>query len=229
VLYFGTTCTNDRIIAAMKAGRLGQIVTPKQFNPIPDGVTWCADNGKFGKGWVGDEKFTQFLRLFAPQADRCKFAVAPDVPFEHEASLALSRPWLPLIRSIGYPVALAVQDGGTSADLPWGEFDVLFIGGTDEFKASAEVVEMVAEARLRGLWVHMGRVNTRKRLLYSAHLGCHSGDGQFFRFGPDENLGRMLRYLEFVEDRAGGMETWVAFASSHPAYRERLAAYQAAA
>jgi hypothetical protein len=216
VLYFGTTCTNQKIIETMQGGRLGMIVTPAQYNPIPDGVVWCGDNGRFGKGWPGDDGFVRFLERFADRAGDCKFVVAPDVPFDHKATLELSVPWLARIRVHGYPAALAVQDGAQAADLPWGAFDVLFIGGTDEFKVSPAVVAMVAEARLRGMWVHMGRVNTYRGVKWSTQLGCHSGDGQFFRYAPDKNLVRMLRYLRRAEGLAG-IQAWeFAAAEQHP-------------
>jgi hypothetical protein len=46
-----------------------------------------------------------------------------------------------------------------------------------------EVEQVVAEARQRGIWVHMGRVNSLRRLAYAASIGCDSIDGtQWVRF-----------------------------------------------
>jgi hypothetical protein len=46
----------------MTAGLLNMIDTPKQGNRRPDGVRWCADNGVFGKGYPGDEKWWAWLK-----------------------------------------------------------------------------------------------------------------------------------------------------------------------
>jgi hypothetical protein len=44
VLYLANPCGNPAITAAMRAGDLGYIDTPKQGNTRPAGVLWCADN-----------------------------------------------------------------------------------------------------------------------------------------------------------------------------------------
>ena len=68
--------------------------------------------------------------------------------------------------------------------IPWASMRALFIGGaTTAFKLGPEVEEIVAEARSRGVWVHMGRVNSLRRLAYGASIGCDSIDGtQWVRF-----------------------------------------------
>jgi hypothetical protein len=48
VLYLANPCGNAAITAAMRAGHLGYIDTPKQGNTRPAGVLWCADNGSKG-------------------------------------------------------------------------------------------------------------------------------------------------------------------------------------
>jgi hypothetical protein len=201
VIYFANSCTNPRIIAAMQAGLLGMIATPAQDNPVPRGVTWCADNGSFGKGWPGDEKFLEFLREHAGIADRCKFAVAPDVPYDMLATLKRSAPWLGRIRSLGYPVALAVQDGALPEDIPWQDIDAVFLGGSTEWKDSDAAGRIAVAAAEYGKWRHGGRVNTYARLRLMTFFGCDSADGTFLTFGPDKNLARLLRYLRKNEAR----------------------------
>jgi hypothetical protein len=44
-------------------------------------------------------------------------------------------------------------------------------------KLGPEVEAIVAEARARNVWVHMGRVNSLRRLAYAASIGCDSVDG----------------------------------------------------
>src|ERR1043166_7958056 len=92
------------IVAAMRNGLLGFIDTPSQGNLRPD-VTWCADNGCFGKGYPGDAEWFAWLERNAHDAKTCLFATAPDVVGDAAATLARSLPWLQPIRDLGYPAA----------------------------------------------------------------------------------------------------------------------------
>lgn len=208
---------------AILTGELGFINTPDQGNTLFPDVEWCADNGKFSptrakKGIPWDQEgWWRFLEDHAPFSDRCKFATAPDVVLwidgepvgDAEATLEESRPWFPKIRELGYPAALVAQDGMKIEDIPWDEFDSLFIGGSDDFKigplrlnrdgspkGEVPCAPLVYEARMRGKWVHLGRVNSKMRYLFGAkHLSCDSADGTFLRFGPDKNLPELLGWV----------------------------------
>lgn len=81
------------------------------------------------------------------------------------------------IRAIGYPVALVAQDGLEHQPVPWDDIDALFLGGTTTSKLSAAAADLTDEAHACGLHVHMGRVNSRRRLRHAAAIGCHSADG----------------------------------------------------
>lgn len=117
----------------METGLLGFIDTPAQGNIRPAGITWCADNGCFGKGYPGDTEWFSWLKRNAHDARTCLFATAPDVVGDAEATLARSLPWLQPIRSLGYPAALVAQNGAERInDMPWDQFDVLFLGGSLE-------------------------------------------------------------------------------------------------
>lgn len=178
----------------MSAGLIDCIVTPKQRNRIPDGAAICADNGCFGKGYPGDDAW--FAWLGTLPAERVTFAVAPDVVGDADATLARSLPWLPKIRALGMPVAFVAQNGLTVDTAPWDEFDVLFIGGSTDWKLGHEARQLVAAAKARGKHVHMGRVNSRKRIQYADAIGCDSADGTYLVFGPDQNLPKLLGWLD---------------------------------
>jgi hypothetical protein len=186
----------------MEAGRLGCIETPKQGQTV-SGAMWCADNGCFGKGYPGDQQWVAWLQSRSVDASTCAFAVAPDVVGDAAATLERSRPWLPVIRALGYPAALVAQDGLESLPVPWNDFDVLFIGGTTEWKLSGHARQLVTEAKEHGKLVHMGRVNSHKRLAYAEAIGCDSADGTYIAFGPDQNLPKMLGYLRRVHSQPG--------------------------
>lgn len=194
--------SSPAIVAAMVAGQLGYMDTPRQRNRRPAGVTWGADNGCFGKGYPGDEPWMAWLVANQRDAARCLFATAPDVVGDAAATLARSLPWLPRIRALGYPAALVAQDGLTPETTPWAQLDVLFIGGTTAWKEGPEVRTLCAEAARRGVPVHVGRVNSRRRLHISSDLGAASCDGTLLAFGPDKHLPSLLRWLDEVEQQA---------------------------
>jgi hypothetical protein len=178
----------------MTRGELGCIVTPRQGNRPPESCRLVADNGRFGKGWPGPGVYRKWLGRLQPLASRVTFAVAPDVPFDMAGTLACSAPWMPVIRALGFPVALAAQNGAEHLKLPWDEFDALFIGGDNEWKLGRHADAISAEARARGKHVHMGRVNSLRRLKIAARMGCDSADGTLIAFGPDKNLPQVLKW-----------------------------------
>jgi hypothetical protein len=201
VLYLSTPSGPD-VRAAMSAGLLGCMTTPAQGNRIPDGAWWAADNGKFGRGWPGPEAWFLWLKKQATTYDPnlCLFAVAPDVPFDAAGTLAESHPWLPMIRDLGIPAAFAAQDGCERGLLPdWDEFDVLFLAGTTEWKIGPVAEALSRQAKTRDKGVHMGRVNSRRRLDIADWFGCDSADGTYIAFGPTKNLGRALGWMSELE------------------------------
>src|SRR5262245_62932689 len=98
MLYLATP-SSPQIREAMTAGDLGCMTTPAQGNVVPEGAWWAADNGRFGKGWPGPEKWWTWLETTVTRygPDRCLFALAPDVPFDAAGTLEQSLPWLPRI------------------------------------------------------------------------------------------------------------------------------------
>ena len=185
----------------MTAGLLDCIETPKQGNNrVPAGAGWCADNGCFGTAYVGDDAWWAWL-VQHPGRDLCRFAVAPDVVGDAAATLERSAPWLPRIRALGIPAAFVAQDGQENLPVPWDTFDVLFIGGSTNWKLGAEVRRLVIEAKAHGKPVHMGRVNSARRLRYAAHIGCDSADGTYLIFAPAMNLPRLLGWLTDLDNR----------------------------
>lgn len=208
--FFANPCT-PKVREAMRAGLLGMIDTPAQGNVLPGGVRWAADNGCFGNGYPGDDGYLDWLASRRRHAGRCAFATAPDVigrgpdgglrP-DAAATLDRSAPMLPRIRALGYRAALVAQNGLEDLLIPWRDFDALFIGGTTDWKLGPAVRALVAEAKWRGKHVHMGRVNSLRRLRYAHVIGCDSADGTYLAFGPDTNLPKLLGWLRDVHQPA---------------------------
>jgi hypothetical protein len=198
VRYFANPST-PKVREAMSLGLIDAIITPKQGNRLPAGAAWCADNGCFGKGYPGDEAWIAWLAGFTPEERaRCVFAVAPDVVGDAAATMDRSAPWPPRIRALGYPAAYVAQNGLEDLAVPWDDFDVLFIGGDTAWKLGPHARRLAAEAKRRGKGVHMGRVNSERRLRYAQAICCDTADGTFLVFGPDRNLPRLKTWLRGI-------------------------------
>lgn len=227
--YFATA-SGPRVREAMRGGLLDQITTPASQNLLEPGTAWCADNGIFSNAYPGDGQYLRWL-ISLPDPARCRFAVAPDVVADHQATLERSWPMLRQIRSIDVPVALCAQNGATADDLPWDYIDAVFLAGIvectpcefvpnvadlpmqlcpnghplTEWKEGAIASSIASEGKARDKWVHMGRVNTRNRVLRAKTMGCDSADGTFLAFGPDQNLPRLLSWLCDIPSETGDL------------------------
>lgn len=185
---------------------LGVLLTPNMGNrPCLKGTIWAADNGLFaGQGKparpFGEPQFESFKALVAragADIDGCLFAVVPDAPYDAKGTLARWAEWAPRFRAElprSVPLAFVAQDGMSVDDIPWGELDALFIGGSDGFKET-EVEAIVREARRLGKWIHMGRVNSRRRMDIAWAFDCDSADGTYIAFGPSVNLPKVHGWL----------------------------------
>jgi hypothetical protein len=165
-----------------------------------------------------------------PDQARCLFAVAPDVVGDAAATLARSERFLPLIRHYtSFPAAFVGQNGQEHLPVPWDDFDVLFLGGSAEcpgcryvrplsdlerqhcpscggslaeWKLGQAARDLTAQARALGKPVHMGRVNSLKRLRYAEAIGCDSADGTYVAVAPDKNLPVVLGWDRAINGQA---------------------------
>jgi hypothetical protein len=167
------------------------MVTPRMRQRPAEGQPWAADNGRFASPHeYTDAGYLAWLEKM-PSAT-CVFATAPDVVGDAEATLALASPMFNPIRKLGYRVALVAQDGFDKVPTPWDDFDALFIGGTTGWKLGSRAAKVAAEAKARGKWVHMGRVNSFKRLVYAQSIGCDSADGTVLKHDPNRPVRRWV-------------------------------------
>jgi len=150
-------------------------------------AAFALDNGCFSAGESFDaEAWLHWLVRYTPHRATCLFAVAPDVVADAAATIERSRPWLKVIRALGFPAAFVGQDGQEDLPVPWDEFDCWFTGGSTEWKLSEAAYRLAAEAKRRGKWVHMGRVNSWRRFRAAAVSGYDSADGTFIAFHPEK-------------------------------------------
>lgn len=204
---------------SLPLGVLVQPLTRSYLDDAPESYQWCGvDNGCFTE--IGQRKFRLDEYLFmidealdAFGEDYVLFATAQDVAFDWEGTLRRSLPTLPLIRRVGAPAALVVQDGATPQNIPWDECDCIFIGGSTEWKLSEMAKAISLEALRRQKWTHMGRVNSLQRLQIAQDFGCRSADGTYLLHEARKGQGEaavetMLRWLRASWKRDPARNVW---------------------
>ncbi len=173
---------------------VGRLVSPRAGNVARPGEWWAADNDAF-RAWDEDRYLAMLARTESWDLDRCLFVAAPDVVADAQATLDRFWNWYPEIAGRGFPIALVGQDGAEDLGLEWPAFDALFIGGSTAWKLSTAVADLAAEAKRQGKWLHVGRVNTRRRLRIAYDLGADSVDGTGWSKWPDFYLTHELPFL----------------------------------
>lgn len=160
---------------------VGHLLCPRSRNLVWS-REWAADNAAFSR-FDADAYRSMLARIHGRLG--CLFVTAPDVVGDATATLACWAVWEPVLRSHALPAAFVLQDGITPAGVPWETCAAVFIGGTTAFKLGPEARACVAEAKRRSKWVHMGRVNSERRLRYAQSIGVDSVDGSGFARFPD--------------------------------------------
>ena len=195
VIYYGNPCSDD-VRSAMSDGLLGCITTPLQGNVVAPEWDVIADNGCFSDRW-DPGKWREWLPSVTRSA---RFAVVPDVVGDHRATLDRWVEYAPYVTSIGFAPAFVCQDGCTLEQVPM-DASALFLGGSTSWKLGTEAERIARAWSLEGGWVHMGRVNSLRRMMTAAEWGCSSVDGTYLTFGPEVNLPRLLGWLRALETR----------------------------
>lgn len=154
-------------------------------------LPWGVDNSAFSSF-----DCPAFLRLLGRCAGKTGllWVVAPDVWPDARATLARFWSWLPVLREAGVPVALVAQTGAETLDVPWSEIAALFIGGENHWRQSRACADLASEAKSRGKWLHVGRVNGRPSLRWAHMLGADSVDGT----GASIDRQQLRRWLAFT-------------------------------
>jgi hypothetical protein len=167
----------------------GHLIVPRQWSD-PDSLAlvpnlWAMDNGCFNGLDVGG--FMRMLYAYR-RKDGCLFVTAPDVVGDAAETLYLWKFWAPVIAALGHRPAFVAQDGLSRHRVPWAEMGALFIGGTTEYKESPAARGLCGYAKSKGIWVHWGRVNGRKRYKKALESGADSFDGTGFSIAARTNI-----------------------------------------
>jgi hypothetical protein len=174
--------------------RLGRLVQPRARNDIGEvatsGAVWGADNDALA-GLDPDAYLTMLDQIAAADRTNLRFVAVPDdAQMTPEGprvtwvgTLALWRSWRQALVRRGLPAAIVLQDGATVATVPWEELRAVFVGGSDAFKTAPETRAILVEAGRRGVWRHVGRINTLDRY-WRLHGLFDSYDGSGFSRWP---------------------------------------------
>lgn len=187
----------------MREGLIGYIDTPAQGNKRDDGVDWCADNGCYSNRWNAD----RWWRWLDSQERTMRFASCPDVVCDWDETRRRFEEWAPRMIAADLPVAIVAQDGATVESIPWSDVQCVFIGGSTEWKLSQSVELLVSEANRRGVWAHIGRVNSYRRFRWANDIGANSCDGTMLVFDPTGRFAELKRWLEDI-DRVPSLPLW---------------------
>lgn len=214
-MLFLTGCTNSKIEGALVENGVGLLCSPDNSYHLRAGkfAAVAFDNGTFGL-WQMEQGLSFSLQGQLPQValwtnwlDRMTdhvapesvlFCAVPDVVGDAARTLELFRLYGDRPRRFGFKNALVAQNGleNMLEEIDWDAVDVVFLGGSTEWKLGAGAAAVVREAKSRGKWVHMGRVNSGRRMEYAASIGVDSCDGTYLAFGPEKNLPRLLAMVE---------------------------------
>jgi len=176
---------------------VGRLVVPRDRNApsvLCNGQPWAADNGSFSS--FDPDAFVRMLDRWRVCREQCLFVALPDVVGDWRRTLKLYHRWFVTVSKRIYPTALVAQDGleRRLGNVPWGMLDAIFIGGSTSWKLGPARL-VAAEAKRRGKWLHVGRVNSRRRLRYCIEIGADSVDGSGMSRYPETKIGEYCRFL----------------------------------
>ena len=191
-----------------------------------EGFAFAIDNGAWtahqsGNSW--DRGL--FEELLAKLGSAADWIVCPDVVADAVETRKLYRYWLPKLLDIA-PVLVAVQDGMT----PWDARDALqrgaagvFVGGTTDWKLSS--LPMWGRFKVlrdlpRPCYLHVGRVNSAKRISACIAAGADSFDGTAVLRSGGLALPGLDRARYKTENQTG--MSFVATEAQRQAWRERV-------
>jgi hypothetical protein len=180
---------------------VGRLISPRSGNSmatvVASGRPWAADNDAFA-AWNTERYWLMLSRIAAADRSRLLWVTVPDVVADARETLNRWCEWQPQLDYLGLPAAFVGQDGveHMAEEIPWEDMAAWFIGGSTAWKLSAASDALAIEAKARGKWLHMGRVNSQRRMRHALEIGCDSIDGGQFSMFPDTKIPGALRWIK---------------------------------
>lgn len=168
----------------------GQLLTPLT-RYASAGCTFAIDNGSFSR--FDARGFTRMIQREESNQDKCLFVAVPDVVGNARRTMEIWHRRHKFVQH--WPMALVAQDGIEDMDIPWDDMKAIFIGGRDPWKDSQAALDIVKTAKVLGVHVHVGRVNTERRFRLFDEAGADTCDGS-----------GVARYDHMLEAITAGME-----------------------
>lgn len=175
-MYASRTGTR-RNLAALRARGWRLLLSPAGVLR-DEGFPYALDNGAWSYHQRGAPFDSDaFARAVDAVGARADWIVIPDRVGDAVGTLAMFDLWWPRLRGVGL-LLFALQDGMSAADVDSAMRPGvgLFLGGSTAFK-EGEAIAWGHYARARSLYLHMGRVNSARRIALASEAGVHSVDG----------------------------------------------------
>lgn len=175
VMVANNTGIRTGYLAGRFPGKVGHLHSPRAGRNPPGPYSflpYALDNGAFkdGENW-SESEWIRLLETVKLWPQKPLWTLVPDVVGDRLRTLRRWDMYAPIAASYGWPLAFAVQDGMYEGDVPESA-DVVFVGGSTEFKWRTVASWCRSFQR-----VHVGRVNTYRRLWECHDAGAESTDG----------------------------------------------------
>jgi hypothetical protein len=135
-----------------------QLRTPLTGYRRCEGIPYALDNGCFAR-FERDKWLRMVEEAYEEQP---LFLTLPDIVGDAARTVELFHKFWP--KCNGTRLAIVLQDGIENVTIPWDLVYCVFIGGSDDFKHSKQAMAAARAAKMLDKWVHVGRVNTSKRV-----------------------------------------------------------------
>ena len=183
-------------LAGEYPGLVGHLYSPGGQRGPYEFMPYALDNGIYGlrEKWT-PEPWIKLLDWARLSGQSPRWALVPDAVGARELTL---RRWLEFrgaTASYGWPLAFAVQDGMEIHDVPK-DADVVFVGGSTEWKWRTMAMWCANFPR-----VHVGRVNTYRRLVECEEAGAEGVDGTGWTRGDQRQWRGLVAFLRETSGR----------------------------
>jgi len=197
VIIMPANSTNELVhLWAAMYGQVGHLYTPARNERLRPWLPYVLDNGRYAETLAGvpfdADRFLRYVETYVQREQQPRWIAVPDVPFYGDGTVEMYEEWALKLQQYKVPLAVVVQDGMTP-EIVQGlsvKPDVIFVGGTYDWKWQTARDWCRVFPR-----VHVGRVNSPRRLDELEAMGCESCDGSGWFRGKGPQVVGLARFL----------------------------------